>query len=111
MQPEAFTSVCGKGNNFLKLFSFFPRPPFLNISNEMMSGTNQVRLSSLYNVKITKVFNLEKIYCIYFMCVSGLPALCKCTTSLQCLGGQEKVMKPLELELQVFVSCHVGAGN
>lgn len=27
------------------------------------------------------------------------------------LRGQEKVLGPLELDLQMVVSCHVGAGN
>lgn len=27
------------------------------------------------------------------------------------LGGQKKTLRPLELELQVFGSCPVGAGN
>ena len=26
-------------------------------------------------------------------------------------GGQKRTSDPLELELQMFVSCHVGAGN
>lgn len=49
-----------KGNEFLKLFSFFPSPPLLNISNEMMSGENQIIPSSFYNVKITRVFNFKE---------------------------------------------------
>ena len=93
----------------LKIVFIFPRPPFLNISNEMMSGANQVILSSFYNVKITKVFNLEKIY--YSMCVGVLPALCKCIMSLQCPWRSGEGDEPLELELQVLMSCHVGAGN
>ena len=34
-----------------------------------------------------------------------------CHTCVRCAGGQEKTLDSLELELQLVVSCHVGARN
>lgn len=57
------------GRKILLKVLIFPRPPFLNISNEVMSGANKVILSSFDNVKITKGFISLKTYYVYFMCV------------------------------------------
>jgi hypothetical protein len=37
--------------------------------------------------------------------------VCLCITVMQCLEKQEKGVVPLESELQMVVSHHVGAGN
>lgn len=62
--------MCVGREILLKVVLIFPRPPFLNISNEIMSGENQVVLSSFDNVKITKSFISLKTYYVYFMCVN-----------------------------------------
>lgn len=62
--------MCVGREILLKVVLIFPRPPFLNISNEIMSGENQVLLSSFDNVKITKGFISLKTYYVYFMCVN-----------------------------------------
>lgn len=62
--------MCVGREILLKVVLIFPRPPFLNISNEIMSGENQVILSSFDNVKITKGFISLKTYYVYFMCVN-----------------------------------------
>lgn len=62
--------MCVGREILLKVVLIFPRPLFLNISNEIMSGENQVVLSSFDNVKITKSFISLKTYYVYFMCVN-----------------------------------------
>jgi hypothetical protein len=49
----------------------------------------------------------------YFMCVIVLPACMQSRTMCvpDACGGQKRMPNPLELELQVVVSHHVGAGN
>lgn len=38
--------------------------------------------------------------------------VCLCIRHLSgALGGQKRALDPLKLELQMVVSCHVGAGN
>ena len=55
---------------------------------------------------------LEK-NCLYLMCLSALPECMYVCTPCACSahGGQKKVLGVMELELQVVMSCSVGAGN
>lgn len=46
------------------------------------------------------------------MCMGIFVCMYTCAPQVSiALRGQEKVLGPLELDLQMVVSCHVGAGN
>lgn len=45
------------------------------------------------------------------MCKGVFACLYVWAPRVQCLGGQERALDPLDLELQIVVSVHVGAGN
>ena len=49
-------------------------------------------------------------FCLFFMCLSDL-SVGKSMLHTSAHGGQKQVSNSLELELQMVVSCHVGAGN
>lgn len=49
----------------------------------------------------------EDFCIIYFMHMSVWPHVCKGITCLQC---PQRALDPLGLELQMVMSCHVGAG-
>lgn len=69
--------MCVGREILLKIVLIFSQAPISKyISNEIMSGANRAVLSSFYNVKITKGFISLKT-CVYFMCVSVSPTLCK----------------------------------
>lgn len=58
------------------------------------------------------VFNFQRkiIYC-YFMPMDVLP-VCDCALHVYSFsGGQKRASGPLDLELGIVVSCHVGTGN
>lgn len=60
--------MCVGREILLKVVLIFPRPPFLNISNEIMSGENQVVLSSFDNVKITELYFFKDLLCLFYVC-------------------------------------------
>lgn len=48
-------------------------------------------------------------YFILFIMEGRVPYVPECIQPM-CVGGQKRVSDPLELELQMIVSCHVGWG-
>ena len=65
------------------------------------------RRYSIIRFKIWTIFNFKQ----YFMHIGVLPA-CMCVTCVSDVcGNQKREQDPLELELQMVVSCHVRAGN
>lgn len=49
------------------------------------------------------IFNVVWVPCMQvYLCIIVLPSV---------YGGQERVLDPQELKLQMFVSCHLGAQN
>lgn len=50
------------------------------------------------------------MFCLY-VCVCMRAYVFICTTCVQCLCTLKKVLDLLELELEMVVGCHIGAGN
>lgn len=60
----------------------------------------------------TKDIFLRKIKILHFLYVYIFPACVLCTAFVPgAHGGQKMALGPLELNLQIVVSCHVSAAN
>jgi hypothetical protein len=59
----------------------------------------------------SSIRNYNFVY-FYFMCMSACRPVCMCITCTPAVHrGQERVLDPLDLQLQEAVSCCVDAGN
>ena len=94
------TTVSGNGCGGI----ISPRAGIRDAMSESRSTARVVSALSFFK----ELFSLLFLFCMYECIASlhvGMPVLCNACR------GQKEVLDPLELELWMVVSCHVGAGN
>lgn len=105
LEPKVISSHT---SNVFQSKMIFPEQADAKREKKVLSYSSNIKIFTKMLLTLHSFF-LKKIY-LYFMYMSVCLCICLCTTYvLEVCRGQKSVSEPLELELEMVASHHVGA--